>query len=65
MRAVQGLTAPACGFAGPACGEVAGLFGLAGAGSVGAVTDEEVGDEDFQQEGGEGQVKLVRGESPP
>jgi hypothetical protein len=53
------------GFAGLACGEVAGLFGLAGAGAVGAVADEEVGNEDFHQEGGEGQVKLVRGESPP
>jgi hypothetical protein len=32
--------------------------------AVGAVTDEEVGDEDFQQECREGQVKLVRGEKP-
>jgi hypothetical protein len=36
------------GFTGPAGGEVAGLFGLAGAGAVWAVADEEVGDEDFQ-----------------
>jgi hypothetical protein len=53
------------GFAGLAGGEVAGLLGLAWAGAVGAVADEEVGDEDFQQEGGQCQVKLVRGENPP
>jgi hypothetical protein len=40
------------GFAGLAGGEVAGLLGLAGAGAVVAVAYEEVGDEDFQQEGG-------------
>ena len=53
------------GFAGFAGREVSGLLGLAGAGAVGAVADEEVGDEDFQQEGGQCLVNLVRGESPP
>jgi hypothetical protein len=53
------------GFAGFAGGEVAGFEGGAGAGPFGAVADEEAGDEDFQQEGGQGQVKLVRGENPP
>jgi len=46
-------------------GEVAGLPGLAGAGPAGAVPDEELRFEDLQQEGGQGQVKLVRGEKPP
>jgi hypothetical protein len=46
-------------------GEVAGLPGLAGAGPAGAVTDEELRVEDLQQEGGQGQVKLVRGGKPP
>jgi hypothetical protein len=45
--------------------EVAGFQGGAGAGPVGPVADEEAGLEDFQQEGRQGQVKLVRGESPP
>ncbi len=49
----------------PAPGEIAGLPGLAGAGSPGAVTDEEWRVEDLQQEGGQRQVKLVRGEKPP
>lgn len=49
----------------PAPGEVAGLPGLAGAGPAGAVTDEELRVEDLQQEGGQRQVKLVRGEKPP
>ena len=42
-------------------GEVAGLFRLAGTGPAGAVADEEPRVEDLQQEGGQGQVKLVRG----
>ena len=46
-------------------GEVAGLFRLAGAGPAGAVADQESWVEDLQQEGGQGQVKLVRGEKPP
>jgi hypothetical protein len=49
----------------PAPGEVAGLFRLAGAGPAGAVADEEPPVEDLQQEGGQRQVKLVRGEKPP
>jgi hypothetical protein len=46
-------------------GEVAGLLGGPGAGSVGVVPDEELGVEDFEQEGGQRQVKVVRGENPP
>jgi hypothetical protein len=46
-------------------GEVAGLLGGAGAGPVGAVADEEVWVEDLQEKGGDGQVRLVRGENPP
>ena len=46
-------------------GEVAGLLGGAGAGPVGAVADEESRVEDLEQEGGDGQVKILRGESPP
>ena len=46
-------------------GEVAGLLGGAGAGPVGAVADEESRVEDLEQEGGQGQVKFMRGESPP
>jgi hypothetical protein len=46
-------------------GEVAGLLGGAGTGPVRAVPDEELGVEDLEQEGGQGQVKLVRGENPP
>ena len=49
----------------PAPGEVAGLFRLAGTGPAGAVADEEPRVEDLQQEGGQGQVKLVRGGKPP
>jgi len=45
--------------------EVAGLLGFAGAGPVGAVADEESGHEDLQQERGEGEFWLVRGEEPP
>ncbi|MGZ8749827.1 MAG: hypothetical protein ACXWYP_02995 [Pseudonocardia sp.] len=46
-------------------GEVAGLFGGAWAGPVGAVADEEGRVEDLEQERGQGQVKILRGESPP
>ena len=46
-------------------GEVAGLLGGSGAGPVGAVADERAWVEDLEQEHREGQVKLVRGESPP
>lgn len=38
--------------AGPACGEVSGLPGLAGAGAVRTVTNEEAGHEDLGQERG-------------
>jgi hypothetical protein len=53
------------GFAGLAGGKVAGLLGLAGAAAVGAIPDVAGGGEDLQQEGGQGQVKPVRGETPP
>jgi hypothetical protein len=53
------------GLAGLACWEVAGLLALAGTGPAGAVADEEPRVEDFQQERGQGQVKLVRGGKPP
>nr|WP_165036434.1 hypothetical protein [Candidatus Protofrankia californiensis] len=53
------------GFVGPAGGEVAGFLGLAGAGAVGAVPDERRGSQDLEEEGGQCQVTLVRGESPP
>jgi hypothetical protein len=46
-------------------GEVAGLLGRAWAGPVGPVADEEVRVEDLEQEGGDGQVKILRGKSPP
>jgi hypothetical protein len=46
-------------------GEVAGLLGGAWAGPVGTVADEEGRVEDLEQEGGDGQVKILRGESPP
>jgi hypothetical protein len=49
------------GFAG---GEVAGLLGLPRAGPVRAVAGKEAGHEDRQQERGEGEVGLVRGEKP-
>ena len=46
-------------------GEVAGLFRLAGTGPAGAVADGELRFEDLHQEGGQGQVQLVRGGKPP
>jgi hypothetical protein len=46
-------------------GEVAGLLGGAWAGPVGPVADEEGRVEDLEQEGGNGQIKILRGESPP
>jgi hypothetical protein len=46
-------------------GEVAGLLGSSWAGPVGPVADEEGRVEDLEQEGGDGQVKILRGESPP
>ena len=46
-------------------GEVAGLLGGSWAGPVGTVADEESWVEDLEQERREGQVSLVRGESPP
>ena len=45
-------------------GKVAGLLGGSWAGPVGAGADEEARVEDLEQEGGEGQVKILRGESP-
>ena len=44
---------------------VAGLLGGSWAGPVGAVADEEGRVEDLEQERGQGQVKILRGESPP
>jgi hypothetical protein len=46
-------------------GEVAGLLGGSWAGPVGAVADEESRVEDLEQERGQGQVKILRGKSPP
>jgi hypothetical protein len=46
-------------------GEVAGLLRGPWAGTVGAVADEESRVEDLEQEGGQGEVKILRGESPP
>ena len=46
-------------------GEVAGLLRGPWAGPVGPVADEESRVEDLEQEGGQGQVSLVRGENPP
>ena len=46
-------------------GEVAGFLGGSWAGPVGSVADEESGVEDLEQERGQGQVKILRGESPP
>ena len=46
-------------------GEVAGLLGGPWAGPAGSVADEEVRVEDLEQESGQGQVKILRGESPP
>src|SRR5918995_744976 len=46
-------------------GEVAGLLGGSWAGPVGSVADEEGRIEDLEQEGGQGQVKILRGEHPP
>jgi hypothetical protein len=55
------------GDAGPlfAGGEVAGFLGCARTGAVGSGADEQAGVEDLQQEGGQGQIKLVRGKSRP
>jgi hypothetical protein len=53
------------GLAGLARGEVAGLLALARAGPARAVAYEEPRVEDLQQERGQRQVKLVRGEKPP
>jgi len=39
------------------------FFVLRGAGPAGAVTDEELRVEDLQQEGGQVEVKLVRGKA--
>ena len=52
------------GLAGFSGGEVAGLLGFPGAGPAGAVADEESGHEDLQQERGEGEFPLIRGEKP-
>ena len=46
-------------------GEVAGFLGGSWAGPVGPFADEEGRVEDLEQEGGDGQVKILRGESPP
>ena len=46
-------------------GEVAGLLSGSWAGPVGPVADEEARVEDLEQEGGQGQIKFLRGESPP
>jgi hypothetical protein len=46
-------------------GEVAGFLRGPRAGPVGAVADEERRVEDLEQEGGQGQVSLVRGGNPP
>ena len=46
-------------------GEVSGLLGGPWAGPVGAVADEEARVEDLEQERGQGQVKILRGKSPP
>jgi hypothetical protein len=45
-------------------GVVTGLLGGPWAGPAGSVADEEPRVEDLEQERGQGQVKLVRGESP-
>jgi hypothetical protein len=46
-------------------GEVAGLLGGPRAAAAGTLADGVVRVEDLEQEGSQGQVKLVRGESPP
>jgi hypothetical protein len=46
-------------------GEVAGLLRGPWTGPAGSVADEESRVEDLEQEGGQGQVKFMRGESPP
>ena len=46
-------------------GEVAGFLGGSWAGPVGPFADEEGRVEDLEQEDGHGQVKVLRGESPP
>jgi PPOX class probable F420-dependent enzyme len=48
------------GLAWLAGGEVAGFLGFAGAVALGAVADGGSGQEDFQQERGEGEFRLVR-----
>ena len=45
-------------------GKVAGLLGGPWAGPAGAVADEEGRVEDLEQEGGQGQVKILGGEMP-
>ena len=49
----------------PAPGEIAGLLRLARAGPARAFAHVEPGFQDLQQEGGQRQVKLVRGGKPP
>ena len=51
------------GLAGFPGGKVGGLLGFPGAGPVRAVASEEARHEDLQQERGQGEVGLVRGES--
>jgi hypothetical protein len=46
-------------------GEVAGLLRCSWAGPSGTVADERARVEDLEEEGGQGEVKLVRGKSPP
>src|SRR6266498_1471507 len=50
--------------AGLAGGEVTGFLGLAGAGPVRAVPGEGGGGEDLEQERGEREISLLRGEKP-
>jgi len=52
------------GLARLAGGEVAGFLGFPRASAVGAAADGEAGDEDLEQECGEGEFLLVRGEKP-
>ena len=61
MRRVTLVT---LGSPGLRAGEVSGLFGLAGTGPVRAVSDEEAGHEDLQQERRQCEVCLVRGGKP-
>jgi len=46
-------------------GEVTSLLGGPGAAAVGATADEEPRVEDLDQDGGQRQIKTVRGENPP